>query len=120
MDPCLKETLLTKTVWVASMTGRGASGQATYGPPREIKAYVEPATEEVLEAHGLSTGAQGRSRETMYFVVVEDEVLDTDKMWLPWMNPASVGETDAQRVESVLFFYDPFDPEVVDHYEVIA
>jgi hypothetical protein len=81
-------SLLTTTVYVASHVSVDAYGKNTYGEPRALKARVQgqrrnvrsQAGDEVLSSHVVYTA---------------EEVLPTDRLWLPG---ASTSSAEASNV----------------------
>jgi len=78
--------LLVDTVTKASKTGRGNDGTPTYGAQSTIKARVEFVTKLLMDAYGNQTMASSR-------LVSEDQVLITDRVWLPGDDTTKVNES---------------------------
>jgi hypothetical protein len=78
--------LMTHTVTKASKSGRGNSGDPTYGAQSTIKARVEHVTKLVMNADGNEQAAHSR-------LISESEILLTDRVWLPGDDTAEVNES---------------------------
>lgn len=78
--------LLTDTVTLASKTGRGSSGDPTYGSQSTIKARVEPVTRLVM-------GVDGNEKMASTRLISESAVQITDRVWLPGDDTAVANES---------------------------
>jgi hypothetical protein len=77
---------MTDTVTIASKSGRGNSGDPTYGAQSTIMARVEPVTKLVM-------GADGNEKMASTRMISESEVLITDRVWLPGDDTSEVNES---------------------------
>jgi hypothetical protein len=75
LDPTIKRTL-TSTIYVAARTSVSTGGDPTFGSPAARRARVETRPVRVLNGLGeeVTSAAQ---------IVVEAEILLTDRVWLP-------------------------------------
>ncbi len=96
---------MTKTITVASMTGRSGSGDATYGTSRELPAMVE-------NWHEVTRNARGEDIVISTKLATHDEIKYNDRVWLPG---DTIG-TDSPKIPQVIKSATGIDGTVL--YEV--
>lgn len=74
--------LMKSTITIASVTGRDSYGKALYGAQRTARARVEAMRRMVRKVNGDEAVASHR-------IYTCDQVLLTDRIWLPGANTAS-------------------------------
>jgi hypothetical protein len=100
--------LLTDTITVAHETSRDGSGDPSYGSQITMAARVE-------EIDGIAFGVKKNEATVRHKVAVEEELVITDRIWLPWDNPAD--DTVAKKPVSVTHARFPGETEGL--YEVV-
>jgi hypothetical protein len=99
--------LLTDTITIAHQTGISSSGDPTFGTQSTIQARVE-------EIDRVTLGANQNESAATHKIATEDELLLSDRIWLPWDNPAD--NTQAKRPTNVVHARFPGETEGL--YEV--
>jgi hypothetical protein len=108
VDPQLKATC-RQTIYVARLASVDSFGDPTFAAAQPLRARVEDDQE-------TQYGADEQEAKTRKRIVTEEQVLLTDRIWLPGDLPtdASKGRTPVSVQEL------PDELGVVDHFETIV
>lgn len=110
MDPQFDLFGKVQVVNVRRPSGESNGGNQTLGAAIPITAYVEQRTSIVGHSGGTQTSVQT-------WVVTEDVLTQDDRFWLQGADPLDL-DLGKRPVGDIQVFMDPYDPSVVDHYEV--
>ena len=107
MDPQLKATC-NQVIFVSRLASVSNSGDPTYGAPVRVMARVEDDEEN-------ADSSAGTQRRTRVRIMTEEEIRDTDRIWIRGASPsdASLGRTPLKVQEL------PDESGAIDHYETV-
>lgn len=76
--PYALRRMLNDTIYLASVTGRGNSGQPTYGTPAAVSARVEVSTRQIQ-------GPDGTALQTSHCIFLDTDrpPVRGDRLWMP-------------------------------------
>lgn len=108
MDPQLKAQCRQR-IYVARLSSRDSFGDPTYAAPQPIMCRCEDDQE-------TANGPDETELKTKKRIVTEEQVLTTDRIWLPGDLP-----TDDSKARSPVSVQElPDELGAIDHYETIV